>query len=1258
MAGRLTANNIASTLRQQKFQQTMGEKRRQAELAEDEGKRRAIDLGDELSERSSISLPAEELQRRVPMAPTGDTFAVQPDEELATLAGQQVSLPDTGQPPREGLAVPGEERIIGAVADRPRQRIVEGFDNMSPEQAALTVDPSDPTTFSLTDETASRLRQEQLAKLSKTGQYLGTMTEEEALEAGQQELQQGYFQKTGAFLDEEGAKNFGNYIDNKLMRSHYRDISIADGADIISIEKDLENAGKSFRFDGGKMNIFATQIPNSFMDPSEIGNVARAQDIIRQKADTFQYIIKSQDKLGMAENDADPNSEIKSAFGATAYLAVLLELGNRLNLQSTEIDKVASERLHDNAMDRTVFGRAVADRIEQMLFHSGDIDANSFTGEIKGPGYKSRLTSDEKDVLGQVVLQGFADSPMFNWINTIAVPDPSGDKKPKYTYVVSDTGAYQVPKLRRALLKELGLKGHERPVSLVPTAEGIMISESGYTQNEITRQVVPNRLTKKVKEGISALSKVAHTVSPHKVTLFAGVMASATMNNSGLFAKYTKQDPKYLEDKRNELFERFLFDFDNGVLSVEKFFEPGYRPTRQEVEKALQDEAFTQARRIQQIHYKLRAETLADGSNRIGTPFYYGYTAINNSSRMMISNTELNYQADKVARFLVDGAQPVKFTKGSGSKLEKGFFGVLARSLVDKADKKLPKDQIAMFEAQRKMFDDMAADVMNYMDRVGGIAKKMDVPNEPAFELQNAIQKGLIPSLEESLSTTTLDHLNKMGKDGFYFTLDALHELGRYNRMDPTAPNQEFITRVKAEVDGNSNGAVIQAMQMGLTNILSRGGVIYSSADELEQDIRDEVFDSIEQNVLAGYGQKEQQLIADIKAASKRKELLKIPIMTSIYGKDPNLHEDTAEEFYIANRKMFGNFERDEAVAFLQEQIAFGLKHRLGGAFEHGKIMSRVGYAFNFANQINQTEGANGYLIQSGGWERVETGAETIEFAQDFKNQPGVKRAGERLATNTMVVGFSRNIPSAQTRADARRLRDNSKSNPGTGSKLRNQMAVNATQNIDASIAQATVAEVGKRRNGQLMMQVYDAFMGDAATFGDLRDTANKQFKLINKEYSMVKAEVEAFNDLIKSVKKEVERKVKNGTGFDIGMQGEYRMLGEFITKPKTAIENSFTIIGDDRFGTKAEGTAQNEIDKKKDKAYKKVAAIAQYDTTFNLRFPPQHHIVSPKVFLKMFLDSIESLQIRQDLEKFEKKVRLNKAVAEEMMNEILNQFS
>jgi len=1257
MAGKLSATNIASTLRQETFAKIQAEKRKQAGLSE-EGKQKAINLGDELSERSSISLPAEELQRRVPMAPTGDEFAVQPEAELAELAGQQVNLPESDQPAIKGLAVPGEERVLGTVADRPRQRTVEGFDSMSPEEAALALDPTDPTTFSLTQETANRLRQEQLAKLDKRGQYLGTMTEEEALEAGQQELQQGYFQKTGAFLDEEGAKNFGNYIDNKLMQSHYRDLSIADGADIIKIEKDLENAGKAFRFDGGKSNIFAVQIPNSFMKPDEIGNVARAQDIIRQNADTFQYIVKSTDKLGMAENDADPNSEIKSAFGATAYLAVLMELGNRLNLQSTEIDKVASERLHDNAMDRTVFGRAVADRIEQMLFHSGDIDASSFTGEIKGPGYKSRLTSDEKDVLGQVILQGFADSPMFNWINTIAVPDPSGNKKPKYTYVVSDAGAHQVPRLRRALLKELGLKGHERPVSLVPTAEGILISESGYTQNEITRQVVPNRLTKKVKEGISALSKVAHTISPHKVTLFAGVMASATMNNTGLFAKYTKQDPKYLEDKTNELYERFLFDFDNGVLSLGKFFPQGYRPTRQEVEKKLRDEAFNQARRIQQIHYNLRAETLADGANRIGTSFYYGYTAINNSSRMMISNTELNYQADKVARFLVDGAQPVKFRKGSGSTLEKGFFGVLARSLVEKADKKLPADQIALFNSQRAMFDNMAADVMNYMDRVGGVAKQMDLPDDPASALQTAIQQGLVPSLEESLSTTTLNHLDKMGKDGFYFALDALYELGRYNRIDPTSPNQEFITRVKAEVDGNSNGAVIQAMQMGLINILSRGGVIYSSADDLEQDIRDEVFDSIEQNVMAGYGQKEQELVANIKAAGKRKELLKIPIMTSIYGKDPNLHEDTAEEFYVTNRTMFANFERDEAVKFLQDQIAFGLKHRLGGAFEHGKIMSRVGYAFNFANQINQTEGANGYLIQSGGWERVETGAEIIQLAEDFRKQPGVQRAGEPLRQSTMTVGLARNIPSAQAKADARRLRDNSRSNPGTGSKLRNQMAVNATQNIDATIAQATVAEVGKRRNGQLMMQVYDAFMGDAATFADLRDTANKQFKIVNKKYNMVRKEVEAFNDLIKSVKKEVERKTKNGTGFDIGMQGEYRMIGEFITKPRTAIENSFTIIGDERFGTAAEGSAQKEMDDKKKNAYDKVATIAQYDTSFNLRFPPQHHIVSPKVFLKMFLDSIEALQIRQDLEKFEKKVRNNKAVAEEMMNEFINQFS
>ena len=78
-----------------------------------------------------------------------------------------------------------------------------------------------------------------------------------------------------------------------------------------------------------------------------------------------------------------------------------------------------------------------------------------------------------------------------------------------------------------------------------------------------------------------------------------------------------------------------------------------------------------------------------------------------------------------------------------------------------------------------------------------------------------------------------------MVKDAFYFALDGLHELSRYASLKD---GDQFRTRVKAEVDGNSNGATIQAYQMGVENILKKGGVLYQEVNSEASDIRDDVF--------------------------------------------------------------------------------------------------------------------------------------------------------------------------------------------------------------------------------------------------------------------------------------------------------------------------------------------------------------------------------------------------------------------------------
>jgi len=115
--------------------------------------------------------------------------------------------------------------------------------------------------------------------------------------------------------------------------------------------------------------------------------------------------------------------------------------------------------------------------------------------------------------------------------------------------------------------------------------------------------------------------------------------------------------------------------------------------------KSFKDAANRQTIDIMDRHREMRMNQLFDAMNRMDSSFYYGYTAINNSSRLMITQQELNYQADKLARFFVDGARPVIIKKNSNAALElspDGFMGVIARAVIPEAGKMPPERQVAL----------------------------------------------------------------------------------------------------------------------------------------------------------------------------------------------------------------------------------------------------------------------------------------------------------------------------------------------------------------------------------------------------------------------------------------------------------------------------------------------------------------------------------------------------------------------------------
>ena len=122
-----------------------------------------------------------------------------------------------------------------------------------------------------------------------------------------------------------------------------------------------------------------------------------------------------------------------------------------------------------------------------------------------------------------------------------------------------------------------------------------------------------------------------------------------------------------------------------------------------------------------------------------------------------------------------------------------------------------------------------------------------------------------------------------------------------------------------------------------------------------------------------------QNLLGTMKKDGLVKAAIKIPMMTTIYGKEAKFHRDHVEQFVRENPSVVEQYANavdlslDEALEeFTNEMsgvIENGLNSALGGVLEHSNIMKRVGRAFNIANQIATVEGANGWLVQSGGWD-------------------------------------------------------------------------------------------------------------------------------------------------------------------------------------------------------------------------------------------------------------------------------------------------
>jgi len=1055
-----------------------------------------------------------------------------------------------------------------------------------------------------------------------TGARTGSLYGEGVKEAAEDTMIETVSQR-GVLESEEETIAFGEDVNRILVEDYYKEIINNDGDPQLDIGALLNNAGKSFQGTGDKLEIFGTKIDmNLVPDEAQSEPISDPHGFIKRYAGNFLGSIMANDKLNMLEDPnlpaTDPNNKIRAEFGRVAMIATIMELGNRIELMQGETDKEDDRRRYDNLMDRSDIGKGVARRIERLLYPTGgDVATDLFKGETSDFGYEYRLDDNEQSILGQVIVQGFADSPFVDFYQSRLV---LADGKPqKMTFVSTRQGDIQLPIIRKAINRALGKEGHDRPVSGVPLKQGKLLGEGTYTQNQMTTQVKKNSLDVKnrkgqsvIKEAIDSLSSVAHTTSDYKNNLMKGMLKNAQVNMGGWFAKVAKQDSDYLKRKEAELLAGFLTKEKTEGLKPQDL-NPEYSPGL----KGFKEAAAVEASQIRSNHLRMRQDQLADAQNRVFQPFYYGYTVINNSSRLMISQTELNYQADKVARFLVDGATPVVWNKGNKKK-ERAFNLVLARSLVPYADKMPKEQQLAKLEELRPSFIKFGNSLVKYTNDQKAMAN-LD-PRRLAEAEAN--DQGLV------ISENMESYFKNIGKDGFYFAMDALHELARY---EATPNGQSFATRLKAEMDGNANGAVIQGMQMGISRILKKGGVIFTDIDNitksraelLEEDIRYDVFKEMQVFDETSKDMRFKDILESIKSQNKVKDLMKNPIMTTIYGKESRFHSQHAKKFMMDNKEIFKNILNDfdgdaEAVSKLfGEYLHHALNKGLGGAIEHGRLMKTMGRAFNFTNRIVEVEGANGFMVQAGGFEYYVDQTLKIPMGQGLS--PDVLSPNEQFGTarQSMDVTTYRRKASAQSKADAKVISEGTKNNPKIGSKLRNQLAVNGTQNIDATVAQKTVTRVQKQSPDGLVMQVYDAFMGDVNTYEQLLDASNDEFKIVNRDYNMIIAEKKALIKMLDSVKKEVAQKKAANETYDIGLSGDHSSLASFLMTYQTVINQEVPTAF-----------------KKRSSIAMRVLATKLTKADYDPRNPAAHIFVDPDLFLEIVETAMESLQIVQQLDK------------------------
>ena len=133
----------------------------------------------------------------------------------------------------------------------------------------------------------------------------------------------------------------------------------------------------------------------------------------------------------------------------------------------------------------------------------------------------------------------------------------------------------------------------------------------------------------------------------------------------------------------------------------------------------------------------------------------------------------------------------------------------------------------------------------------------------------------------------------------------------------------------------------------------------------------------------------------------------------------------------------------------------------------------------------------------------------------------------------------------------------------------------------------------------------------------------------------MLQAEKDSLFRMKAELEKEVARKIARGENFDIGTEGEYKMLGEFVFNSGTIVKRELYNSLPGKTDAEKDASPKLKAAYSASNAIKSILRMEKGPAGANLNYVEGNDpsiLVKPETFIKLFNLSVQALQIENDL--------------------------